>query len=89
MAEAHDQTPTRATRDLALAAFASLRGFEIVRARRRKHEFEFLFRDPDGKWDGLRVEFTNSEFRRYDGEMLALKKLANGTQRGERSGGPP
>lgn len=69
----------RTTRDLALATFARLRGLEIVRAARKSRgDFEFLFRDPDGKWDALRIEWTNSEFRRYDDEMRALKKLANG-----------
>jgi len=69
----------RTTRDVALATFARLRGLQIVRATRRgKHDFEFVFKDPDGSWPDLEVEFVNSECRRYDDEMRALKKLASG-----------
>jgi len=67
----------RITRDLALAAYLKLRGLRIVRALRKgRHDWEFTFEDPNRQWDTYAVEFTNSECRRYDDEMRALKKLA-------------
>lgn len=69
----------RKTRDLALATYMKLKGLPVVRAtRRNRHDFEFLFRDPDNRWDELTIEFVNSDCRRYDDEMRSLKKLASG-----------
>lgn len=63
------------TRDLALAAFCLEHGLEVVRASRRGREFEFLFRDPEGRADALAIEFANSPEARFDAAMRALKKL--------------
>jgi len=65
------------TRDLALAAFCLEHGLEVVRASRRGREFEFLFRDPEGRADGLAVQFANSPEARFDAAMRALKKLCH------------
>ena len=68
----------RTTKDLALAAYMNLNELEIVKASRRGRDFEFTFRDPDERWEGLTVEFVNSRCRRYDDSMRTLKKLASG-----------
>jgi len=65
----------RETRDLALAAYWKMCGLAIVRATRRGREFDFLFRDPEGRAEKLAVEFANSEAQRFDSEVRALKKL--------------
>jgi len=65
------------TRDLALAAFCLEHGLEVVRASRRGREFEFLFRDPDGRADTLAIQFANSPEARFDAAMRALKKLCH------------
>ncbi len=74
----HDAS-IRVVKDVALATYASLKGFQIVKAvRKSRRDFEFTFRDPDGKWEQLEIEFVNSECRRYDDAGRALKKLASG-----------
>ena len=65
------------TRDLAMAAYLKMRGLAIVRATRRGREFDFLFRDPEGRSDELAVEFANSEAQRFNSEVRALKKLCH------------
>lgn len=65
------------TRDLALAAFCLEHGLEVVRATRRGREFEFLFRDPEGRANALAIQFANSPEARFDAAMRALKKLCH------------
>ena len=72
-----DAPQVRVTKDLALAAYLKMKGIPIVRATRRGRDFEFTFRDPDGLWDSLTIEFVNSECSRYDDSMRSLKKLSS------------
>lgn len=69
----------RDTKDLALAAYAHMRGLKILRAvecrRGRANEYQFLFDDPAGEWDQIAVDFTNSEAIRFDNSVRGLKKL--------------
>lgn len=69
----------KTTRDLALAAYIKMHGLEIVKAvRTGRYKFEFAFRDPEGRFDSLRLGFANSECHRFDSEMRTLKKLTMG-----------
>ncbi len=63
---------------LALAAFAHLRGFKILKAAessRRRGEYLFTFDDPEDKWAALELEFANNECSRFDATLLKLKRL--------------
>lgn len=71
-----DRNDLRTTRDLALATYVKMHRLEVVKAvRTGKHYFEFMFRDPDRKFDDLALAFANSECQRFDNEMRSLKKL--------------
>lgn len=69
----------RDTRDLALAAYAHMRGLKILRAsecrKGRANEYQFLFDDPNGEWEQITVDFTNSEALQFDHSVRSLKKL--------------
>ena len=77
----------RDTGDLAFAAFCMLRGLRVLRAQEHRPggrgplEYRFTFADPptpeapEGRWEGLRVEFANSEAARFDAAVRSLKKL--------------
>lgn len=69
----------KTTRDLALAAFLKMHGLAIVKAvRTSRYKFEFAFKDPEGRFDELRMSFANSECHRFDNEIRTLKKLTMG-----------
>jgi len=65
-----------ATSDLALAGYLKLRGLELVRIdRSTPRRAVFYFDDSLDVVEHLAIEFANSEFRKYDAEVRALKKL--------------
>lgn len=65
--------------DLDLASYFLHRGLQFLNARRLgRSEFEFTFRDPDGKAAQLRVEYVNSESAKQDGATRTLKKMVLG-----------
>lgn len=65
------------TSDLGTAAYAHSRGLAIKGARVEdgSGDFVFLFDDPEGRGPGLQIEFMNSDCRRFDESVRALKKL--------------
>jgi len=64
------------TSDLALAAFLTMKGLELVSAKREDSgRFEFVMKDPEGKAKELSLNFFSSEFSQYDNQVRALKKL--------------
>lgn len=71
--------PHRSTGDLALAAYAHMKGFSVLKAqetrRGRITEYAFTFADPDEQWNDLCVEFANSEAQRHDTSVMVLKRL--------------
>lgn len=65
-----------ATSDLALAGYLKLRGLELVRVdRSNPRKAVFYFDDTIDVAEQLVLEFANSDFRKYDWEIRALKKL--------------
>lgn len=65
-----------ATSDLALAGYLKLRGLELVRVdRSNPRKAVFYFDDSIDVAEQLVLEFANSDFRKYDAEIRALKKL--------------
>jgi len=69
----------RETGELALAAYAHMRGMRIVKAedsrRGRITEYRFTIHDPDGIWDQVCIEFANSEAQKHDASVRTLKRL--------------
>lgn len=69
----------RDTGDLALAAYAHMRGLRIIKAeefkRGRITEYRFTIRDPEEQWDSLCIDFSNSEAARHDSSVRTLKRL--------------
>lgn len=68
---------TFATPDMSTAAYLMMRGLRILVARRVERRFEFVFADGE-RADALLVDWANSEARRYDDTVRAIKKLVNG-----------
>ncbi len=65
-----------ATSDLALAGYLKLRGLELVKVdRSNPRKAVFFFDDTVDVAEQLMLEFANSDFRKYDAEIRALKKL--------------
>ena len=65
-----------ATTDLALAGYLKLRGLELVKIdRSNEKRAVFYFNDNLDVVEHMAIEFANSEFRKYDAEIRALKKL--------------
>lgn len=58
--------------DISFAAYVKMRGFRLVEAK--PHRFVFDLGD-DVSGDELRLEFVNSECRRHDIELCALRDL--------------
>lgn len=64
------------TSDLALAAYLTMKGLELVSAcREDSGRFEFVMKDPETKAQELSLAFFSSEFSQYDNQVRALKKL--------------
>lgn len=76
----------RETGDLALAAYAHMKGFRVVKAEEmrkgRVTEYRFLIHDPDEKWDGLCIDFANSEASQHDASVRTLKRLCKRASHG-------
>jgi hypothetical protein len=65
-----------ATSDLALAGYLKLRGLELAKVdRSNPRKAVFYFDDSIDVAEQLVLEFANSDFRKYDAEIRALKKL--------------
>lgn len=71
--------PWRETDDLSFAAFAHMRGLRLLKAseqRRGRVEYAFTFEDPSGRWEGLQIEFANSECAQFDASVRTLKQCS-------------
>lgn len=69
-----DQVAT--TPDLSVAAYWHMNSLRVLSARRLdRRRYQFSFADPEGKADGLLLEFANSESARFDASQRSLKKL--------------
>jgi len=73
------------TPDLSIAAFWHMRGLEVLSAvKLDRRRYRFAFADPQGKAEGLRIEFANSESARFDSSQRAMKKLTRPLGPGEK-----
>lgn len=64
------------TTDLALAGYLKMRGLRLVRVDRTDpRRAVFTFDDSIDVAEQLVLEFANSESRRFDAEVRALKKV--------------
>lgn len=70
-----------ATVDLALAAFYHFRGVPIVAIRHRdsggggRQQFRFVFGCSVAVAERLRIEYLNSDIRKFDDSMRVIKKM--------------
>ena len=75
----------RETGDLALAAYAHMRGFRIMKAEEMKRgritEYRFTVQDPNEEWETLCLDFTNSEAQKHDASVRTLKRLCKRSSR--------
>lgn len=80
------QAAQKETDDIAFAAYAHMKGLKIISAKEyrqgnRVMEFKFMFEDPpttdhpNGQWNQLHIDWTNSEARAFDASIWSLKKL--------------
>lgn len=72
------------TENLSFSAYAHMRGLRVLKAQVYRKpggvKYLFIFDDPDSLWDGLQIDWANSESQQYDASVRTLKKLC---QRGE------
>ena len=62
-------------KDLGMAAFLKMQGFAL-KARLNK-EFQFYVPESEqDKFNDLQIEYVNSSFAEFDGEIMNLKKLS-------------
>jgi len=67
---------TYTTSDLSLAAFLSMRGLEIQKAVKLSGgRFEFILDDPEARAERLSLEYVNSDFSKFDGQIRLIKKI--------------
>lgn len=73
---------TYETRNLSLAAYLMEIGrLDLLSCGkdRRTGDFQFVFDDPETKAEGLAIAWTNSDERRFEGAVMALKaKMRSG-----------
>ena len=73
---------------MALAAFAHMNGFRIVKAEEMKRgritEYRFTIEDPEERWDSVCIEYANSEAQKHDASVRALKRLCKRATRNGR-----
>lgn len=60
--------------DLSFAAYLCMRGCKLISAKKFGKSFKFDFVKPDN-FSQLKIDFANSEVRRYDDEIRTLKRL--------------
>ncbi len=69
------------TTDLALAAYYSVKGLRLIRlkkvGRNGRNNFNFMFADPEDRSSELGIDYVNSESRRFDESMRAIKKAVS------------
>ncbi|MGE5528066.1 MAG: DUF5659 domain-containing protein [Patescibacteria group bacterium] len=74
-----DKQKLFSTTDLGLAAFLKLRGLILSRVdRSTPHAVTFEFDDELDVCEQLRMEYVNSDFYKFNGELRGMKKLVHG-----------
>ena len=64
------------TSDLSLAAFLTMKGLTLLRCTKTTvGKFEFIFEDSEEKAPGLSMNYSNSEFCKFDNHVRTLKKM--------------
>lgn len=67
---------TYVTSDLSLAAFLSMKGLEILKAKKLSGgRFEFALADPTDQAEALSLEYVNSDFSKFDNQIRLIKKI--------------
>lgn len=68
---------TSRTSDIGFAAFLFMNDLRVLAARRipGSKQFEFVFEDPEARACDLQVAYVNSEARKFDEAVRAMKKM--------------
>ncbi len=61
-------------RDLGIAAFLKMKGYKLLRRRGREFDFE-IKESEQAEFDQSQIDYVNSSFAEFDGEIMNLKKL--------------
>lgn len=79
----------RETYDFAFAAYAHMKGLKVVKAEswNKGHviEYKFTFEDEndetgESRWEGLKLDFANSESLGFDNSSRILKRLCRNSR---------
>jgi hypothetical protein len=60
--------------DLTFAAYLSMRGCTLISAKKFGKSFKFEFVCPEN-FNQMKIDFVNSEIRKFDDEVRSLKRL--------------
>lgn len=66
------------TSNMGLAAYAMVQGLTLLGVAREKERFSFRLSDPERRREQLRVDFANSEVRKFDEAIKTLKDICFG-----------
>ena len=71
--------------ELSFAAFLKINGLEMISMKKpssnRSDDYYFIFDDSDNRISRLKIDFYNSDFRKFDDEIRALKKMLKESRR--------
>jgi len=69
----------RSTQDIAIAAYVSMcgeaEGITLVKVSANGNQSDFVFKDPNEKFDEIAVKFPQSESFKFDSAVRVLKSL--------------
>ena len=69
-----EETVVGTLKDLGMAAYLKMKGYELL--DRRGREFDFLIKESEQvEFKRAQIEYVNSSFAEFDGEIMNLKKL--------------
>lgn len=65
---------TYETSDIAISAYLTMRGLNLLSAMRIGNKFKFIFDDPSSLAEDYEREYLSSDFPRYDASMRQVKR---------------
>lgn len=65
------------TSDLGAAAYANMKGLEIESVKKQGTRYVYSLRDPERIGEKLKIEYVNSDCRKFDAAIRTLKKLCH------------
>jgi len=65
---------TGTVKDLGMAAFLKMKGYELIRRNGREFDFRIL-ESEQAEFSLAQIEYVNSAFADFDSQIMNLKKL--------------